>query len=166
MRGRRRVWLGPGPHGCCTSGRSPITVLGVRDFRDTRMIEGPRNSRRQQRLRVGGPGADEAEKVYEWRDEHRRALPVEELGFDRIGFARRVIDKLRPARCAVMIRHGHRVLRIERGERWTHPGQTWATVAIPGDASRAEIVLALLDLVGARNDPYWIDLLLGLPPAD
>lgn len=131
------------------------------------MADGPRSpTTTRARLRGAAPTHDTEAPVYEWRDELRRALPVTHDPFDRIRFARRVIDVLRPPHLAVLIRHGHRVLRVETGEDWARPGRAWATVAIPRDATRADIVLAMLDLVGAREDPYWLDVLLNLPDED
>lgn len=98
--------------------------------------------------------------MYEWRDEHRRTLYAGRETFDRLEFARRVLDALRPPRLAVLLRHGRREIRVESGERWHRPGHTWACVAIPPDASREEIVFALLECVGAKDDPYWSDILL------
>lgn len=130
------------------------------------MADGPRAPlARPRRLRADLTNESDT-KVYEWRDELRRALPVEHEFFDRIRFARRVLDVLRPPALSVLIRHGHRAMRVESGEDWARPGTAWATLAIPRDATRADIVLTLLELVGAHDDPYWLDVLLNLPPED
>lgn len=130
------------------------------------MPDGPRAPLPRPRLLLAGASHEEDTKVYEWRDELRRAIPVERESFDRVRFARRVLDVLRPPALSVLIRHGHRAMRVESGEDWARPGTAWATLAIPRDATRADIVLALLELVGARDDPYWLDVLLNLPPED
>jgi hypothetical protein len=101
--------------------------------------------------------------AHEWREEVRRRSYGPREDFDRIGYARRVLDALRPPALSVLLRHGFRELRVEGGERWDRPGERWVELAIPRDASREEIVFALLACVGAEGDPYWSDVLLRLP---
>ncbi len=101
--------------------------------------------------------------AHEWREEVRRRGYGPREDFDRIGYARRVLDALRPPALSVLLRHGFRELRVEGGERWDRPGERWVELAIPRDASREEIVFALLACVGAEGDPYWSDVLLRLP---
>lgn len=116
--------------------------------------------------RLANPTESGDEPGYEWRDETRRTLYVGHESFDRLGFARRVLDALNPPRLAVLLRHGRHEIRVESGERWHRPGHTWACVAIPSDASREEIVFALLECVGAKNDPYWSETLLAIDAGD
>lgn len=114
-------------------------------------------------LRVGeDPGG--SEPAHEWREQVRRRVYGETERFDRIAFARRALDTLRPPRLSVLLRHGFRELRVEQGERWDRPGQSWVCLAIPANASREEIVLALMACAGVQDDPYWFDVLLRLPP--
>lgn len=101
--------------------------------------------------------------MLEWREEVRRRTYGAREEFDRIGYARRVLDALRPPGLSVLLRHGFRALRVEGGERWDRPGERWVEVAIPRDASREEIVFALLECAGVEGDRYWSDLLLRLP---
>lgn len=129
------------------------------------MADRPRDLARRPRLLRAETARDE-ETVHEWRDEFRRTIHVEHEFFDRVRFARRALDVLRPPGLSVLIRHGYRELRVDSGEDWARPGCAWATLAIPRDATREEIVLALLELVGAREDPYWLDVLLHLPRED
>ena len=81
----------------------------------------------------------------------------------------RALDHLRNALDVVAVAMGDEdvgerpALRVEGGERWDRPGERWVEVAIPRDASREEIVFALLECAGVEGDRYWSDLLLRLP---
>jgi hypothetical protein len=129
------------------------------------MADAPRAPARP-RLVVRDARGEAGATFYEWREESRRRVYTEREHFDRVRFARRVLDALRPPALTVLIRAGFREIHVERGEDWARPGCDWACVAVPGNATREEIVFALLELVGAKNDPYWSDVLLRLPQED
>jgi hypothetical protein len=96
--------------------------------------------------------------------------------FDRAAFARRAIDIVRPRRTTVAICEGASRLRIESGRTWGsrrggaphEPGEAggahdrWALLAIPPQASRRAIALAVAQLAadpgGARA--YALDVLM------
>jgi hypothetical protein len=127
----------------------------------------PATRRAPGRWRPGAESALDQGPALEVREEVRRRTFGPREDFDRIGYARRVLDALRPPALSVLLRHGFRELRIEGGERWDRPGERWVEVAIPRDASREEIVFALLACAGGEADAYWSDVLLRLPdPVD
>jgi hypothetical protein len=93
--------------------------------------------------------------------------------FDRGAFARRAIELVRPRRTTVAICEGATRLRVESGRLWGRPqavprdpddsgeagNETWALLAIPADASRRAIALAVAGLAhGARA--YALDVLI------
>jgi hypothetical protein len=89
--------------------------------------------------------------------------------FDRGAFARRAIEIVRPRRTTVAICEGASRLRVESGRLWRRPlpaprdpgdgDERWALLAIPADASRRAIALAVAGLAhGARA--YALDVLI------
>ncbi|HEY5146980.1 MAG TPA: hypothetical protein VII82_09445 [Polyangiaceae bacterium] len=97
--------------------------------------------------------------------------------FDRGAFARRAIELVRPRRMTVAICEGATRLRVESGRLWGRPlavpcdpedsaeacgeacDEKWALLAIPADASRRAIALAVAGLAhGARA--YALDVLI------
>jgi|CZKU01.1.fsa_nt_gi hypothetical protein len=89
--------------------------------------------------------------------------------FDRGAFARRAVELVRPRRTTVAICEGATRLRVESGRLWGRPqpvprdpdesGERWALLAIPADASRRAIALAVAGLAhGARA--YALDVLI------
>jgi hypothetical protein len=98
-----------------------------------------------------------------WIVEERREI-ARELGherFDRIAFALRALEILKPRGMTVAVFHSRFSLRIERGRDWSGgPEATWAMVAVPPDATRENIVLALTELSGLPVTPWLLDTLL------
>ncbi len=93
------------------------------------------------------------EPEFVWEVEDRRTRRWTRERFDRMAWARRVLDALRPALVDVVLVPGHRELRVERGHQWARPaGYTWAMVSVPDDASREEIALAMMDVAGVTRD--------------
>jgi hypothetical protein len=81
--------------------------------------------------------------------------------FDRIAFALRALEILKPRGMTVAVFHGRFDLKIERGRDWGGgPNATWAMVRIPPDASREHIILALTELSGLPAAPWLLDTLL------
>ena len=90
--------------------------------------------------------------------------------FDRGAFARRAVELISPRRTTVAICEGATRLRVESGRLWGRPqaapcdpgdgaGERWALLAIPADASRRAIALAVAGLAhGARA--YALDVLI------
>jgi hypothetical protein len=80
--------------------------------------------------------------------------------FDRVAFALRAVEAVRPARMTVAVCHGRSKLRVEAGRLWGRgPGERWAIVSVPPTASREAIALAVSGL-GSRETPYALDVLL------
>jgi hypothetical protein len=86
--------------------------------------------------------------------------------FDRMAFAERALALVRPRRTTVAICEGARRVRVEAGRQWGGaPGERWAILSVPRDASRRAIARAVLGLaspsaVDAR--PWALDVLVAL----
>jgi hypothetical protein len=89
--------------------------------------------------------------------------------FDRGAFARRAIELLRPPRTTIAICEGASRMRVESGRQWGRaregtdpdaPVEMWALLAIPADASRRAIALAVAQLA-RRPRAYALDVLMG-----
>jgi hypothetical protein len=81
--------------------------------------------------------------------------------FDRVAFALRAVEAVRPARMTVAVFAG-RKLRVDAGRLWGRgTKESWAIVSVPEAASREAIALAVSRL-GATADagPYALDVLL------
>lgn len=98
-------------------------------------------------------------------EEQRRFARTEGIErFDRVAFALRTIELLKPRGMKVAVYQGHFELRIERGREWSRSsGASWAMVSVPPDASREEIVFALAELSGMPATPWLLDILLRDP---
>jgi hypothetical protein len=86
--------------------------------------------------------------------------------FDRAAFARWALDLLAPPETTVAICEGARRLRVESGRLWGRPSPAarWALLALPPNASRRAIALAVAELTRLPR-AYALDLLFGAPPA-
>ncbi len=116
------------------------------------------------RLRSARTPQRDTEWVYELRTREVRGDRGVQAAFDRVAFARRVLAILRPEKMSVAVYASSADLHVERGRAWGRgPGSEWAMVAIPGHASRAEIVLALAELSGLARAPFLVDLLASMP---
>jgi hypothetical protein len=92
--------------------------------------------------------------------------------FDRVAFALRAVEAVRPARMTVAVCEGKTKLRVELGRTWgKSPKETWAMISVPPTASRQAIALAVSRLGiaaagafprDARPEPraYALDVLL------
>ncbi len=98
-----------------------------------------------------------------WEVQDVRVRRYRRERFDRLRYAMRVLDVLRPARVDVTLIAGHKEIRVERGHAWRRPpGYLWATVSIPSDATREEIALALMDVAGVAAGAYVLEALLAI----
>jgi hypothetical protein len=82
--------------------------------------------------------------------------------FDRIAFATRAVEIIRPRRMTVCVCQAKSKLSVQSGRTWgRHPEETWAIVSVPPTASRKAIALAVsrLGMIG-ETEPYALDVLL------
>jgi hypothetical protein len=99
-----------------------------------------------------------------WRIEEKRRVARDGERFDRIAFALRTLEILKPRGMTVAVFAGRFDLQVERGRDWGRgPDATWAMVRIPPDASREHIVLALTELSGLPTTPWLLDTLMSQP---
>ncbi|HEU4413118.1 MAG TPA: hypothetical protein VFS43_48200 [Polyangiaceae bacterium] len=84
--------------------------------------------------------------------------------FDRLAYAARILRLLAPRDLTVALCPGTERLTVREGREHA-PGRPprWAMVAIPPDASRVHIALALARLTGRHEEPYLIDVLTRAP---
>lgn len=83
--------------------------------------------------------------------------------FDRVAFAERALELVRPPRTTVAICAGARRIQVEAGRQWGAPrGVRWAVLSVPMNASRRAIANAVLALGdGTAPRPWALDVLLG-----
>lgn len=94
------------------------------------------------------------------REEEDARVETSTERFDRMAFARRALDLVRPSRTRIVLCEGTTRLRVESGPQWGRgPGARWAMVFIPRAASRRAIALALTELAGDL-EPWTLDVLL------
>jgi hypothetical protein len=81
-------------------------------------------------------------------------------GFDRLAFALRAIQLLRPRAIDVAVyRSTH--LHVMQGRDLSRGGETrWAIVGIPNNASAESVALALLELTDLSRRPLALELAL------
>jgi hypothetical protein len=82
--------------------------------------------------------------------------------FDRIAFAERALELVRPPRTTVAICPGTRRVRVQAGRQWGAPiGQRWAVLSVPMNASRRAIANAVLELGDGTAPRAWaLDVLI------
>jgi hypothetical protein len=80
--------------------------------------------------------------------------------FDRIAFAMRALDRLRPKKMTVAVYPATSALRVERSLDLRSVGGSYAVVGIPPHASRAHIAYALAELAGVASVPYAVQAVL------
>jgi hypothetical protein len=108
------------------------------------------------------PSSDLARWDPSAREEERLEEEVSTEAFDRMAFARRALDLLRPKRMTIAVCEGTRRLRVEAGRLWGKgEAERWAMVCVPKTASRRAIAFAVVELAGGSADPYVLDVLLG-----
>jgi hypothetical protein len=104
---------------------------------------------------------DNDRSVYVIEERREIAREAGQERFDRIAFALRALEILKPRSMTVAVFHGRFGLKIERGRDWGGgPDATWAMVSIPADATRENIILALTELSGLPATPWLLDTLL------
>lgn len=74
--------------------------------------------------------------------------------FDRVAFAERALELVRPEKTKVAVCGGARRIGLEQGRQWGGaPGERWAILMVPANASRTAIANAVLGL--AREPRAW-----------
>jgi hypothetical protein len=101
-------------------------------------------------------------------DRELRKTPAgSEERFDRLAFAVRALRLLKPTATKVAVYPRRSSICVEQGRDLEHGGQArWATVGIPPDASRENIVLALSELSPSPAPAYLLDALIALGQSD
>jgi hypothetical protein len=79
--------------------------------------------------------------------------------FDRVGYARRVLELLKPRGVRVILRDGINEFVVEQGRLWAAADARWVMVAIPRQASREDIQVSLIEAVGYTSGPYRFDVM-------
>jgi hypothetical protein len=105
---------------------------------------------------------DEAALVRRAEELRRRARPLleGEDDFDRVKFAKRLLSLLAPSDVRVVVFASNFDLKVDIGRAHERgPGQRWASVAIPPDASREHIALAIAEIAGVARLPFVLDWL-------
>lgn len=81
--------------------------------------------------------------------------------FDRMAFAERALELVRPRRTTVAICEGSRSVKVALGRQWgKEPDARWAVVSVPRDASRRAIATALLVLHDGPSRAWTLDVLI------
>jgi hypothetical protein len=81
--------------------------------------------------------------------------------FDRVAYAMRALDMLKPKHLKVVVYQRIDDMHIEQGrELRDGPNARWAVVGIPPHASREHIAVGLARLAGVAHIPYMIDVLV------
>jgi hypothetical protein len=81
--------------------------------------------------------------------------------FDRIAFAERAIELVRPPHTTVAICEGSRRVKVIAGKQWgKEPDARWAIVSVPRDASRRAIASAVLGLHDGSARAWALDVLM------
>jgi hypothetical protein len=82
--------------------------------------------------------------------------------FDRVAFAARALALVRPRRTTVAICEGATRISVQSGRQWGgKPGERWAMLSVPRDASRRAIARAVLDLANEPR-PWALDVVVAL----
>jgi len=94
-------------------------------------------------------------------ERNQLAHEVSDEHFDRAAFARQALELARPLRTTVAICEDATRMHVESGPQWRRRGERWALLAIPRNASRRAIALAVAEL--SRAPRAWaLDLLVSM----
>jgi len=97
---------------------------------------------------------------FEQTDPRRRVEYHDSETFDRIAFAMRALDVLRPQRLRVALYRTTSTMHIEVIKDLSREGYRVATVGIPDHASAAHIAYALAEIAGVASVPYAVQMML------
>jgi hypothetical protein len=108
-----------------------------------------------------GPRERADDERLEIIEEQDRFVPQSDEVFDRMAFAMRALDILRPRGMKVVLYEGVADIRVEQGRDLARGARaSWATVGIPPHATREHIVYELAVLAGVADRPWILSLLL------
>lgn len=99
---------------------------------------------------------------FEQADPRRRIEYHDPESFDRIAFAMRALDVLRPKRLRVALYRTSASMQIEVVNDVARKGYRIASVGIPDHASAAHIAYALAEIAGVTSVPYAVQMMLAV----
>lgn len=99
---------------------------------------------------------------FEQTDPRRRVEYHDSEQFDRIAFAMRALDVLRPKRLRIALYRTSSLMQVEVLNDVTREGYRVASVGIPDHASAAHIAYALAEIAGVTSVPYAVQMMLAV----
>lgn len=99
---------------------------------------------------------------YEQQDPRRRVEHHDPEVFDRMAFAMRALDVLRPKRLRVALYRTRSSMQVEVMNDLSREGFRIASVGIPDHASAAHIAYALAEIAGVTSVPYAVQMMLAV----
>jgi hypothetical protein len=99
---------------------------------------------------------------FEQTDPRRRVEHHDTENFDRIAFAMRALDVLRPKRLRVALYRTTSSMQVEVVSDVAREGYRVASVGIPDHASAAHIAYALAEIAGVTSVPYAVQMMLAV----
>jgi len=99
---------------------------------------------------------------FEQSDPRRHVEPHDPEPFDRIDFAMRALEVLRPKRMRIAVYQAVSTMQIESVKDLSRKDFHIASVGIPPHASREHIAYALAELAGVASVPYVVQTLINL----
>lgn len=102
------------------------------------------------------------EPHFELTDPRRRVEHYDSEKFDRIAFAMRALDVLRPKRLRVALYRTTSSMQVEVVNDVSREGYRVASVGIPDHASAAHIAYALAEIAGVASVPYAVQMMLAV----
>jgi hypothetical protein len=99
---------------------------------------------------------------FEQQDQRRRVEHHDSESFDRLAFAMRALDVLRPKRLRVALYRTRSSMQVEVVNDLAREGYRVASVGIPDHASAAHIAYALAEIAGVTSVPYAVQMMLAV----
>jgi hypothetical protein len=99
---------------------------------------------------------------FEQTDPRRRIEHHDPESFDRLAFAMRALDVLRPKRLRVALYRTSSSMQVEVIKDVSREGVRIASVGIPDHASAAHIAYALAEIAGVTSVPYAVQMMLAV----
>jgi hypothetical protein len=99
---------------------------------------------------------------FEQADQRRRLEHHDSENFDRLAFAMRALDVLRPKRLRVALYRTASSMQVEVVKDVSREGFRTASIGIPDHASAAHIAYALAEIAGVTSVPYAVQMMLAV----